>query len=311
MMRCAALVLGLLAAVVSVGCRRVAAYDPALTDGPRLPDGVPPVLDLAAEQSTALDAARDLGVDQGFPADLSQDARSDLGAPDAKAIPDTLALDLPGFCGAMDINDDGAWDLLDLLQIQLCLGKTVLAFGCGKTDISGNGVIDSADLSGVRNNLPFCDPTFSFPCAGGMTLDQVYTKDTATCTGSTPKDQCSAEATFCAAGWTMCTATAFKVRHGNKPAKTQAWIKGCVRDGAAAFAPADGLCGQGCVGTAAGLVSVAWRCINGAYNQINPASIGLTSFSDCYRVGVDDPNNAAMWVAQAAKQQYSGAVCCR
>lgn len=312
MMRWIALVLALLAAVVSGGCRRVAAYDPAMTDA------APPVLDLAAELSTVPDAAGpDFSVDQGRPADLPgdlgpPDAPSPEGplASDAAAIPDAPVPDLPALCGAMDVNGDGAWDLLDVQQLQACFGQPA-ALGCAKADLNGDGSIGISDFNDLRSGLALCDPTFTFPCAAGTTLQQVYAPNAATCGGALLVDQCNAEANSCGPGWSMCTATQFKARHGNLPAKALAWIKGCVRDGGAAFAPTDSLCALGCDSTSMAPAQVAWRCSDGARTDIFTKTIGLSSNTDCFRVGVNETSTEAMWKAQMTTLTLFAAVCCR
>jgi hypothetical protein len=124
-------------------------------------------------------------------------------------------------------------------------------------------------------------------------------------------DQCTAATTVCASGWHMCTASEYRaVAAGAAITAQQVWIAGCIRDGAAPFAPTDAVCSQ-CVNTTGSEASAAWNCSNGFAFKSRSLHLGLYAHTSCAAAGTNATSSRAYWRFDDASSNRQGALCCK
>jgi hypothetical protein len=151
------------------------------------------------------------------------------------------------------------------------------------------------------------------PCAAGMNTAQSYSPAMVTC--ADPKgahNQC-ATAALCnaAAGWTLCTTSQFLARGGKTtPTTQQGWLASCVRDNGNPTAPSDGVCG-GCTSSGGAPVDVGWRCTGSSSDKKNNLYVGVATFSECRRVGVNQATAEGMWHPLETPALVGAAICCQ
>jgi hypothetical protein len=153
----------------------------------------------------------------------------------------------------------------------------------------------------------------STPCT--FELAHTYGADMVVCGPGAMKisaDQCEAEATFCAPGWTLCTASQFLARGGmTDPAPYAAWIAGCIREGGGAVTtPTDRICA--CTpGARASLELLGIGCDGTTEYRADGANIGIVASPGCYAAGPSGVGPMARWQPMPTPAAWTGAVCCQ
>lgn len=311
------------------GCRQLAAYDraaepkaDAARDAQRPPDGTP-----LPDMTSFPDRAK-------LPDEASVDGKTDEGAADGRMDADAAGdqggdglgdLSFEGIptdpactCARADVNGDGFVTPKDVLIVANCLSGTGDAGICPPAgDCNNDGNVTNADMFAINalvqsgkcgGSVHACAPT------SGGTTSVPYQHDMWRCQGTSLFDQCAAHS-YCneAAGWHLCTASEYLARGGKaKPGGGPlAWIAGCVRDSAGVVAPRDGLCDASCKQTLAGTPTYRWDCTGGNPIPTSTVNLGIGTASACFRLGVDDPANAAFWDAPGVHQKRNAALCCR
>ena len=90
------------------------------------------------------------------------------------------------------------------------------------------------------------------------------------------------------------------------PARTGAWIAGCIRDGKEAHGPTEAVCK--CDSDTGKEVDTHWGCGGGVTGESAYEHIGVMSWSKCFEVG--EPGFAGYWIGQASVLNLSAAMCC-
>jgi hypothetical protein len=157
------------------------------------------------------------------------------------------------------------------------------------------------------------------PCSDTSVLGtQDPAKGVAACERASAVTQCAAPSLCNAAGgWSLCTSSQFKARYpANGPplptGLTLAWLQGCIRDGAAPFAPTDTLCSS-CAQSLIAAADVIWLCQSGPYANTTAARLGVVSAVICYTIGTADAANSGFWYYRPVDESQSPyrVLCCR
>lgn len=170
-------------------------------------------------------------------------------------------------------------------------------------------VADSPIIDATVDALPDA-PAATEPCKA--TKGTEYASNMVLCTGpSLDADQCMAEATFCAPGWHLCTASEFLARGGTTmPASNAAWLAACIREnGGTVTTPSDGICSS-CAQATASTEVLARGCTNGVYSA-NGSYVGVLATAGCFGVGPDGVGPQAYWQSMPSQFSWPGAVCCQ
>ncbi len=161
-------------------------------------------------------------------------------------------------------------------------------------------------------DAPLSDGPVQPPCASGATKGQTYAANMVVCGGSAQVNQCSA-APLCntAGGWSMCTASQFLARGGKTTVTVKrAWLAACIRNNSTPTAPTNAICSS-CMGTNLSAGGVGWRCTGSKSDTKSNAYIGVASFFECRRVGVNTTAVEGDWHPFASAGVVDSAVCCR
>lgn len=157
------------------------------------------------------------------------------------------------------------------------------------------------------------DGPLTVACTLGR-LRYVYPSGTMVICGSEGiLDQCSSEGLCSSTGpWKPCTATEYQQRGGASiPMPIQAWIGGCVREGATPTAPSNSSCSV-CSQARDQLHDLGWACSTSTVTFSDSyTNVGVMTATTCNRVGIDDPSTEAYWQASGSTKAYSSTLCCR
>lgn len=213
--------------------------------------------------------------------------------------------------GSPDASPDGATDLPVLPDETTGPDQTVGLDVTTVPDVTVPDVTVPPDVTAP--DLSISDlGTIANACASGSSPVQVYATNMVTCRSTPGVDQCHAEARCSAsAGWSICNAAQFLARGGKTTNTTlAAWLAACIRSGPTATAPTNATCP--CVAGNESATQVGWRCGSGSASDTkNDANIGVSTFFDCRRVGVNNLNHEGAWHPLGSIVLLEGTVCCR
>ncbi|MBW2734386.1 MAG: hypothetical protein JRH20_18520 [Deltaproteobacteria bacterium] len=164
------------------------------------------------------------------------------------------------------------------------------------------------DASSVDSTLDTTTP--SGPCTRGS-AEVLVADQRVGCVTANDVTQCAAAA-LCGAGWHLCTASEYQAAYADaEPGLSEnVWLAGCVREGAAPFAPADHVCAS-CDSTQGSEVAVGWGCTLSISISTEELNVGVRTSSACSMVGVNESANAAFWQVWQTSKFLSGALCCK